>query len=651
MDFVKAQSPFAHELIRIAKYWNRTLYIKQYVRGRSVLIECVAIWAAIQEHKSKEQPDKAQAAAIGRDARRRSTYKDRKRQSLVSAFRRFLTFFANPDHLVIRFPPFEGGKLVAEEFGGGGGGGGGVRVVDPRGDLVPPKRWLERPLVLEPTPPYNNLAAALVGDTEQAVVLRATFARMARTTLERLHALMALLQDPGVKPLTDCDVLAQLFAPQPERTHIQCQCGPLLPQIAAPQANLLCQPQVNFSEPIAQPPLDSYLSGLLQPMPYTYNGAQVRGFLGQTGADAQTPWNATQAILPQAGYNTAFQVVNFAPGPPTLIGAPQQAPIILQTPAGLVLEALVTTPTNMVSLPMPLPHCPAMLCNTMQIPSQAGPPLQLQAPMQPSPSIPFLVDATTGLAYSYLPAAPQISPALVPNAEFFLMQAASQHAGSFTARACWPANPALTEAGPFALNSTSNYNCNFGYNGLMPLLLPQTMQEPIPALAPSFFTEAPYHSFHATNGIYTGSQLEVALNVDHQAVPTTTEERSAIAEYLIPSELSISLRLIVPEEATASDVASEAGTGAEAARGWTEEFGARVRKRMLQPLLVYCAHNARILLAAADAATAVAAACEEPSVEREHELLGSIIMSELSTCIRVQVVRVRNHILEHIWRH
>ena len=289
----------------------------------------------------------------------------------------------------------------------------------------------------------------------------------------------------------------------------------------------------------------------------------------------------------------------------------------------------------------------------MQIPCQAGPPLQLQAPMQPSPSIPFLVDATTGIAYSYLPAAPQISPALVTSTEFFPMQAASQHAGSFTARACWPANPALTEAGPFALNSISNYNCNFGYNGLMPQLLPQTMQEPIqaiPSFAPSSFTETPYHSFHATNGIYIGSQLEVASNVDHQVAPTTTEERSVISEYLIPSEVSISLRSIVPEEATASDVASEAGAGTEAARGWTEEFGAHVRKRMLQPLLVYCAHNARVLLAAADHPTADAA-CKKPSVERERELLESFILSELSTCIRVQVVEVSNHILVLIWRH
>jgi hypothetical protein len=43
VKFVKEQSSYAHDLIRLAKYWNKSLFIEEYISGRSSLIELVAI--------------------------------------------------------------------------------------------------------------------------------------------------------------------------------------------------------------------------------------------------------------------------------------------------------------------------------------------------------------------------------------------------------------------------------------------------------------------------------------------------------------------------------------------------------------------------------------------------------------------------------
>jgi hypothetical protein len=55
VEFVKMQSPFAHKLIRLAKYWNKTLFIDGFVSGRSSLIELIAIHEAIIEDQRPQK--------------------------------------------------------------------------------------------------------------------------------------------------------------------------------------------------------------------------------------------------------------------------------------------------------------------------------------------------------------------------------------------------------------------------------------------------------------------------------------------------------------------------------------------------------------------------------------------------------------------
>lgn len=82
LAFMKSQSPFIHDLVRLCKLWNKSLLIDDYISGRSTLMELVAVYAG------KKEED-------------RTCFKER--QSLLSAFDTFLSLMQRFSQIKIEF--------------------------------------------------------------------------------------------------------------------------------------------------------------------------------------------------------------------------------------------------------------------------------------------------------------------------------------------------------------------------------------------------------------------------------------------------------------------------------------------------------------------------------------------------------------------
>lgn len=138
VEFVKRQSSFAHKLIRLAKYWNKTLFIDSYVSGRSTLIELIAIHTAIIEEQ-------------------------RPKQSLFRGFNEFLKSMSEFDKLNIVFDMF---YSKAE---------------------IPTNVFEQKPLVLDPCNQYSNF----VHFSEKIIK---QFKDFANESLNRLNKLVNQLE-------------------------------------------------------------------------------------------------------------------------------------------------------------------------------------------------------------------------------------------------------------------------------------------------------------------------------------------------------------------------------------------------------------------------------------------------------------------------
>uniref|UniRef100_T1IMN7 2'-5'-oligoadenylate synthetase 1 domain-containing protein n=1 Tax=Strigamia maritima TaxID=126957 RepID=T1IMN7_STRMM len=129
VEFLDRQTPFTINLIRLAKYWNRSIYIGEYVAGRTTLIEVMAVYAAQLEDRS-----------------------------LIGAFSIFLDLMRNLKLVNITFDMFYPLSEVNEYL------------------------LEERPLVLDPTNPYNNLAHDLFSNNK----VRKKFELFAEVSIQRL---------------------------------------------------------------------------------------------------------------------------------------------------------------------------------------------------------------------------------------------------------------------------------------------------------------------------------------------------------------------------------------------------------------------------------------------------------------------------------
>ncbi|XP_067138912.1 inactive 2'-5'-oligoadenylate synthase 1B-like [Centruroides vittatus] len=134
-EFVKNQSEFVHNFIRLAKFWNKTLYIKDYFSGRSSTIETIAIYVA------KEEETKHLTVSVRR------------------AFRVFLQLITNLDDL----------RIIFEEY----------YSIDDVNQYI----LQQKPLVLDPSNPYNNLAYPFI----QSKRIKENFQESAAITISRLE--------------------------------------------------------------------------------------------------------------------------------------------------------------------------------------------------------------------------------------------------------------------------------------------------------------------------------------------------------------------------------------------------------------------------------------------------------------------------------
>ena len=113
VEYVKNKSAFCHELARVCKYWNSTIYIDRYVSGRSSIIELLALQSGKREEKQGK-----------REGRKRS---------LLKGFKRFLVDMKNIQCLDRTY------------FG----------FLYHRKDVLP-EILQQRPLLLDPANAYNN---------------------------------------------------------------------------------------------------------------------------------------------------------------------------------------------------------------------------------------------------------------------------------------------------------------------------------------------------------------------------------------------------------------------------------------------------------------------------------------------------------------
>lgn len=107
-QFIREQSEFAHKLMRICKFWDKTLYIPSYFPGRSSMVEIIALYVANIEEKKYSIP------------------------FLRRAFGEFLKLMTNIEKINIVFEKFYSKKDVRE-------------------DIIN-----QSPLILDPSNPYNN---------------------------------------------------------------------------------------------------------------------------------------------------------------------------------------------------------------------------------------------------------------------------------------------------------------------------------------------------------------------------------------------------------------------------------------------------------------------------------------------------------------
>uniref|UniRef100_T1JEY7 2'-5'-oligoadenylate synthetase 1 domain-containing protein n=1 Tax=Strigamia maritima TaxID=126957 RepID=T1JEY7_STRMM len=140
VEFIKKQSSFAHHVIRLAKFWNRSIYIEEYVSGRSTIIELIAVHAAKEVERQYNE------------------------ESLVRAMHLFFSMMRNLKSVNITFhmsyPPSQVENYVLQQ----------------------------RPLVLDPSNPYNNFAYDLCRKDR----VRGKFEQFAQVSIHRLSSVFGL---------------------------------------------------------------------------------------------------------------------------------------------------------------------------------------------------------------------------------------------------------------------------------------------------------------------------------------------------------------------------------------------------------------------------------------------------------------------------
>ncbi|XP_035710694.1 uncharacterized protein LOC118436521 isoform X2 [Folsomia candida] len=131
--FMKEQTSFTHDAVRLAKFWYKSLYLgERPIYGVKTILELIAIAAAMKEE-------------------------DRDKKSLLRTFAKFLDNVAQVDKLRLKFSN-SNGKWELENTGG----------------KVPFENY-----IIEPSNPYNNLAKQMINRDKEVNNLK-EFAKISR---------------------------------------------------------------------------------------------------------------------------------------------------------------------------------------------------------------------------------------------------------------------------------------------------------------------------------------------------------------------------------------------------------------------------------------------------------------------------------------
>lgn len=162
LQFIRKQERFVNEMIRIVKFWYKTLYIPEYVSGAKQLIELVTVHAAHIERLGGAPTNKMYLRTFGR----------------------VLDYIIKFDsiHVIFNDEYNSQFKSVARTMGSA------------------------RPCVLDPANPYNNLAKNFVDKPN----MKDSLIGYARETKDRLYQLLDGRRQMNV------DAIAFVFAPQPQ---------------------------------------------------------------------------------------------------------------------------------------------------------------------------------------------------------------------------------------------------------------------------------------------------------------------------------------------------------------------------------------------------------------------------------------------------
>lgn len=131
LQFIQTKSAFVHHLCRLAKFWNSTVLFEQYVSGRSAILECLAVQAGQEEER----------AAVNDQL------------SILRAFRMFLIALTKNQQIALSFTQYYDQNRVPLH---------------------------EKPYIIDPSNPYNNLLADVAED------FSSTLGKYAAETLKRL---------------------------------------------------------------------------------------------------------------------------------------------------------------------------------------------------------------------------------------------------------------------------------------------------------------------------------------------------------------------------------------------------------------------------------------------------------------------------------
>jgi len=113
VEFMKKQTKFVHDVVLLGKYWNHGILFKEYVYGRSLIMELLAAHAAIQRQENYSNP------------------------SITNAFIGFLEMVCNLQKQNVVFHETPVGYYKMSDI---------------------PKDILEqRPMLMDPVNPFNNL--------------------------------------------------------------------------------------------------------------------------------------------------------------------------------------------------------------------------------------------------------------------------------------------------------------------------------------------------------------------------------------------------------------------------------------------------------------------------------------------------------------